>query len=188
MKPWPLLCALCATASGVVWQSGQRAHLVWRAADWSREPWTLWTAHWVHLSAAHWLANLLALVAVAVLGLALRAGWIEALALLLAWPLSTLALLGWPQVGSYHGLSGLVHAAVGVLFSLSARRAVGSPMTLVLGTGLALKLALERGWSQPLAYDPSWGFNVVYAAHLSGALAGAACGLLAGLVFRRPAA
>jgi hypothetical protein len=38
-----------------------------------------------------------------------------------------------------------------------------------------------------VAFDPSWGFNVVYAAHLTGALAGAACGTLAMLLSRGPA-
>jgi len=40
---------------------------------------------------------------------------------------------------------------------------------------------------QPVAFDPSWGFNVVYAAHLTGTIAGAGCGAIAALLASRPA-
>jgi hypothetical protein len=49
-----------------------------------------------------------------------------------------------------------------------------------------LKLIAERAWSQPVAFDPSWGSNVVYAAHLTGALAGGLCGLVARIFDRAP--
>jgi membrane associated rhomboid family serine protease len=49
--------------------------------------------------------------------------------------------------------------------------------------GLVFKLVLERGWAYPVGFNPDWGCNVVYAAHLTGA----ALGLVAGLVLgRRP--
>jgi hypothetical protein len=39
-----------------------------------------------------------------------------------------------------------------------------------------------------VAFDPSWGINVVYAANLAGTLAGAACALLLGSLLDPPAA
>jgi rhomboid family GlyGly-CTERM serine protease len=188
MRLWPALCALTATASGLAWLAHSPDTLAWHADRWWQQPWTLWTASWVHLSAAHWLANLLALVAVAVLGAALRADRTEVAALLLAWPVSTLALLLWPDVRGYHGLSGLIHAAVGVLWVQAARRSLASPMALALGAGLAAKLAVEHGWSRPIGFDNDWGFNVVYAAHLTGALAGVLAGRLALRALRPPVA
>ena len=140
----------------------------------------------MHFLPTHGLANALALGALAVLGAALPAPPRDALALLLAWPLGTLALLAWPTVGGYYGLSGLVHAAAAVL----AVRALRAPSTRWLGhllaAGLVLKLGLERGWALPAGFDADWGFNVVYAAHLTGALVGATAALLLDMVrFRR---
>lgn len=180
---WPIVCALLIGASALLWLAGIAGleppqFWIWRAADWRQQPWTLWTASLVHFLFAHGLANALALAALAVLGAGLAAEPSDALALLLAWPLGTLALLAWPQVGGYWGLSGPVHAAAAVL----AVRALRAPPTRWLGGllagGLALKLLLERGWALPVGFDSGWGFNVVYAAHLSGALAGAALALL----------
>jgi hypothetical protein len=69
-----------------------------------------------------------------------------------------------------------------------ASRPALKPFSALLFGALALKLLAERAWAQPVAFDPSWGFNVVYAAHLTGTLAGVACGALAGLVARPPTA
>jgi len=185
---WSALCALLACASAVAWLAGGSDRLVWRADDWLVRPWTLWSASWVHRSAAHWLANLLALAAIAVLGQSLRAGRAQVLALLTAWPLATLALLCWPEVRAYYGLSGLIHAAVGVLCVHLARTAFTHPLTLSLLAGLVVKLALEQGWAHPIGFDDAWGFNVVYVAHLIGAMAGLLCGALwSGDWARRPA-
>ncbi|MCJ0765822.1 rhombosortase [Variovorax terrae] len=188
MKAWPALCLALAVASLAVWLAGgpvtSAAHplapLVWDAARWPHQPWTLWTASLVHLSGGHLLANLLALGALAVLGCALRAGRAATLALLLAWPLGTLSLLLWPQITRYSGLSGLIHAMVGVLWASVAIKSGAKSWTVLLFAGLFLKLASEHAWSNPIGFSPEWGFNVVYAAHLGGALAGTLCGLLAG--------
>ena len=169
-------------------QAGQAASLLqWDAMQWPQRPWTLWTASLVHLSGGHLLANLLALGALAVLGWSLRAGKAAAVALLVAWPLSTLALLAWPQVQQYSGLSGLIHAALAVLWAHAAVQRKAWPLSFVLLAGMGLKLLTEHAWSVPVAFDIGWGFNVVYAAHLGGTLAGAACGLGAG-VWHRAAA
>ena len=91
-------------------------------------------------------------------------------------------------MAAYWGLSGTIHAAAAVL----ALRALATPerrwLGLLLGGGLAIKLALERGWSVPIGFDTGWGFNVVFAAHLSGAIAGALLALgLNTLASMRPA-
>ena len=104
-----------------------------------------------------------------------------ALAWLLAWPLTTLTLLIWPQIGYAVGLSGMLHAgalvlAVHLLFKHirvpKARRWGGLLLLAVLA-----KLALEQGWSQPVAWDPGNDMSVVLAAHLAGGLWGLVLGL-----------
>jgi rhomboid family GlyGly-CTERM serine protease len=180
------LCALLGLLSAALWAldapgrpMAQLAHpLAWDAAHWMQRPWTLWTASLLHVSGTHLLANLLALAALAVLGTALHAGRSAALALFIAWPLGTASLLLWPAVTHYRGLSGLIHAAVLALWAHAAIHSIAKPLSYVLLAGVGLKLATEHAWSQPLAFDPEWGFNVVYAAHLGGAAAGAACGLV----------
>jgi rhomboid family GlyGly-CTERM serine protease len=174
-----------ATTSLLLWLMGAGSAasplLVWDAGAWLTRPWSAWTAALVHLSGTHLLANALALAALAVLGRALRAGPAAALALLAAWPLTTLGLLAWPQVSGYAGLSGLIHAAVAVLWAHAAVRREGWPLSYLLFVALLFKLVVEHAWTTPVAFDPAWGFNVVYAAHLSGAVAGMACGLAAAL-------
>lgn len=166
------------------WYSGGAPNLAWQAALWPQQPWTLWSAALVHLSGAHLLANLVALVVLAVLGACLHAGRAATLAVLLAWPLGTLALVWWPQITEYSGMSGLLNAMAAVLWAHTALRGESKPVSFVIFAALALKLASEHAWSQPIAFDPNWGFNVVYAAHLAGAAAGAICGLVVESVAR----
>lgn len=159
-----------------------RHPLEWYAAAWVREPWTLWTSAWVHTSLGSLGGNLLAVGALAVVGAALGAERPVALALLVAWPLGTLGLLLWPEVSRYGGLGGAIHAAAAVLGTHVARQPEYKPFSALLFAALALKLLLEGAWAQPVAFDPSWGFNVVYAAHVTGTLAGAACGGVAAML------
>lgn len=172
---------MLALASAEVWLRGPAAAsaLQWDAALWPGRPWTLWTASFVHRSGGHLLANLLALGALGVLGWSLRAGKAAALALLVAWPLGTLALLAWPEVRQYGGLSGLIHAAIAVLWADAALQRKAWPLSFIVFAGMVLKLLMEHAWSAPIAFDPGWGFNVVYASHLGGSLAGAVCGITA---------
>lgn len=178
MRAWPALCFALGGASATVWWIGSPDALTWHAATWWREPWTLWTASLTHLSGAHLLGNLLAIGALGVLGASLDLGRPQVVAVLLAWPLVTLGLLAWPEVTGYSGLSGLIHALVGVLWSFFAIYSIAKPLSFVIFAGLCFKLLAEQAWEQPVAFDPSWGFNVVYAAHLSGALAGVSLGLV----------
>lgn len=188
MRAWLGVCALLGGGSVLVtWLSGVAAPteaislhpLAWDAARWLTRPWTLWTSAWVHTSGGSLSGNLLALGALAVLGAALRAGRPAALALLAAWPLGVLGLLLWPEVSSYGGLGSPIHAAAAVLGMHVARRAEHRYLSVVIFAGMGLKLLVEHAWTQPVVFDPSWGFNVVYAAHLTGTVAGAACGALA---------
>lgn len=192
---WLAACAVLAVGCLCAWLGGDPAGWSWHANTWWQQPWTLWTAAFVHLSSAHLIGNLLALAALALLGHALRAGTGSALALVAAWPLGTLGLLAWPAVSRYGGASLVVHAGVAVLVvhcaSRSLPRRAGQAWALVLGTGLLAKLVAERAWQQPLLFDSAWGFQVAVAAHLSGALAGLACALLAAATsaaFGRPQA
>lgn len=175
---WLFLCLLLAAgclaggtiASPVDWE--------WWRADWDYAP-NWWTAALVHRSAAHGLANLLALGALAVLGLALRLPPAQGLALAVAWPLSTLALLLFPQIERYAGLSGVLHAAVAVLVVHCAATPGQRSWAALLGAGLSFKLLVEQAWQRPLVFEPDWGFAVATGAHLAGALAGLLCALAA---------
>jgi hypothetical protein len=184
LKAWLALCGLLGGgAAAVAWIHGLASpwaeiaadSLAWHALSWHAHPWTLWTAAWVHTSAGSLGANLLVLAALAIAGAALGAGRAAALALALAWPLTTLAMLVWPEVTTYAGLGGVIYAAAAVLAVHVARR-TAHPVLGVLAFGaLGLKVAAERGWAQPVAFDPAWGLNVVHAAHLAGAVIGAWC-------------
>ena len=178
---WLALCVLLAAGSLASAWLGNPPLLRWDSSLWPARPWTLFTSAWVHLSAAHLLANLLALGGLAWLGASLRLGPAAALAWLLAWPLGTLALLVWPQIGHYGGLSGPIHAGVGVIASWCAIYSIAKPWNFVIVCGLGLKLLSEAAWRHPVVFSPDWGFNLVLAAHLSGALAGLAVGTVVGL-------
>jgi rhomboid family GlyGly-CTERM serine protease len=185
---WGGLCATLALLCMTVWLlpvDGQIA-LRWRADGWLAAPWTLWSASLTHLNDSHLLANLVGLLCLAIIGEQLGANHHDALALLLAWPLTHLALLLWPQIQLYAGFSGLNHALAGIIIARSAidfivkRRF--SVIAFLLTSVLLVKLILEAPWAQPLRTDASWGFTVVQAAHLSGAVCGfAAMSLIAAL-------
>lgn len=168
---------MLAGASGFVWWSGLSAQCAWSAAQWRTQPWTLWSASLAHLSSLHLFGNLLALAVLAVLGLHLQADRRAFWAVLLAWPLATLGLRYWPQIGVYSGLSGLLCAMLGVLWFHAAMDGARRMASWALALALGFKLVTEHAWSQPIVYDPHWGFNVVVAAHLAGAISGMACAL-----------
>jgi rhomboid family GlyGly-CTERM serine protease len=175
---WPALCLLLA--GGTLWAWWLRNPLDWEWwRDFATEPASWWTAALVHRSPAHGLANLLALCALAVLGVALQVPRAQAWAWAAAWPLSTLALLLFPQIGRYAGLSGVLHAGVAVLVVHCAFARAHRAWAALLGAGLAAKLLAEAAWSRPLVFEPEWGFAVATGAHLTGALAGLLCALLA---------
>lgn len=192
MRAWLAICALLGGGAAVVaWSDGlaspferiDAVPLAWNASSWASHPWTLWTAAWVHTSAGSLAGNLLALAALAVVGAAVGIGRVSALALAVAWPLTTLSLRLWPAVGAYIGLGGAIHATAAVLGVHLARRAPYRPLAAVLFGGLAIKLIAERAWAQPVAFDPSWGLNVVNAGHLAGTIVGGWCAAALGWWF-----
>lgn len=158
---------------------------IWHAETGVFSPWTWWTAAFVHLSASHALVNLVALLCLLALGRLWGLGRATVWAVLLAWPLTVASLALWPAVTHYAGLSGPLHALAAVLVVHRVAALWPHPLhqargltALALGLGLAVKLALEAAWRQPVAWDAAWGFHVVYAAHLNGALCGVLCALL----------
>jgi rhomboid family GlyGly-CTERM serine protease len=174
---WTGLCLLLAAGSLVAWWAQSPLRWEWWRADWAHAA-SWWTAAFVHRSPAHGVANLLALGALGVLGRALDVPRAQVLALALAWPLSTLGLLLFPAITRYAGLSGVLHAAVGVLVVHCALTQGLRGWAALLGTGLGLKLLAEAAWRRPLVFEPEWGFAVATAAHLTGAVAGVLCALL----------
>jgi membrane associated rhomboid family serine protease len=168
-------------ASLLVWLMGSPTALQWESLQWQGHAWTLWSSALLHRSAWHLWANLSALGALAVLGWAWRLPLPATLAWLVAWPVGVLGLLAWPQVHQYAGLSGLLHAGLGVAWGWAAFFGVARPLSFVLLAGMTLKLLGEHAWSEPVRFSAEWGFEVVNAAHLGGALAGAASGLVAAL-------
>ena len=135
----------------------------------------------VHYSGQHLIANLAGVALAGVFGVAALVPPRMAVAWLAAWPLTHIGLLVKPELAHYGGLSGVVHAgfAIVVAYVLIAgtrrQRIVGS---LVL-IGFLGKLLSESPWGAALRYPPDWDIAVAPIAHATGALAGAACAVVA---------
>jgi membrane associated rhomboid family serine protease len=101
----------------------------------------------------------------------------------IAWPLTHLGLLLQPALAHYGGLSGVLHAGVVVAACSLWHRERGKRRLLgaAIGMGVVLKVLLEQPWQGPLQRLPGWDIDIAPAAHLSGALAGAVCALIAAL-------
>ncbi len=188
---WLLLCVAHGVASMLVWWAGEHQvqGLIWQADDWVRQPWTLWTSAWVHVSTPQLIANQIALGILTGLAWLLRPDLRAALAWFLAWPLLQLSLVLWPQVGYSVGLTGLLHAGAVimalqlVLGRIAARKA--RRWGLMLVAGLLIKLAMEQAWFYPVVWDAAGDRSVVQAAHLCGAAWGALLTLLMDFRWRR---
>ncbi len=159
--------------------------LAWQAATAWSEPWRLWSAAWVHLSALHLAANTAGGVGVVALGWAAGVPRRAALAWALAWPLTHAALAGVPALAVYGGLSGVLHAGVAVVAVELVRRAARAErrVGLAIAAGLALKIVLEAPWRAAVLRPEGWDIAVAPAAHAAGVLAGALCAW--GLAARR---
>jgi hypothetical protein len=180
-RAWLALCAALALVSILVWMLGLAAPLAWQPAAWPARPWLFWTGSLAHASGSLLSASLAALAVLAVLGTSLGAGRTACQAVLLAWPLGNLALLAWPSINTYEGLAGLQCSMLAVL----GLHAAGRPAGWVLLALLVALLMGEQAWRNPVGYDPNWGFNVVYAAHLGGALGGLLAGIVLDIAGRR---
>jgi hypothetical protein len=168
----------------LVWWAGAPAAqlFTWRADTWWQQPWTLWTTPWVHIHTSHLVGNQLAVGGLAALAWLVRPNALASIAWLLAWPSLVLVLPFWPQIGYAVGLSGLIHAAVGVvsvqlLWSESSNMHNTRIWGGLLLAGLCAKLAVEQAWHWPVVWSNSDAMSVVQISHLTGALAGAAFSL-----------
>jgi len=129
-----LVTVIGAEDGGAPGDSPLARALDWQAGRGLREPWRLWTAAWVHWSAAHLLVNLAGGIVVAFVGWRARLDAGTAMAWFAAWPLTQVAMaaLGADRVAAamphYGGLSGVLHAGV-----------------IVLGLSLAWPLARSHG-------------------------------------------
>jgi hypothetical protein len=166
-----------ALASWLFWRFELTAAPAGRPESWQQGVWSLVS---VSLAPGSWVDVVVAvgsMLVLAVLGMCLGADRATVLAVLLAWPLSAAGLMAWPGVPAQDGSAAIPYAmfsAVGIhAIGRTATRAAGA----VLLAMLAIKLLLDHAWSRPVGYDPNWGTNLVYAAHLCGALAGAVCAL-----------
>lgn len=175
---WPLLALLLALAAWLL-QSQPTERWDWQPALVWQQPWRWWSAAAVHWSARHLQMNLAGAALLAWLGWRAAAGWRASAAWALAWPLTQLGLLAQPALAHYGGLSGVLHAGMAVL-AMQLLRRPGRERWLggLIACGLLLKIATEQPWAGPLRQVPGWDFALAPAAHLSGALVGAACGLL----------
>jgi len=177
---WLLLSALLALAALLGWWA-DASRLDWQPQRAWHEPWRWWSAAFVHLSAMHLWANLLATVLVAAYGWAARVPRAVALAWLAAWPFAHLALLLKPELAHYGGLSGVLHAGVAAasvwlaLRGQGAQRAIGWMML----AGQSVKLLVEQPWGAALHAPGELDVAVAPLAHAGGSIAGALLSLLA---------
>jgi rhomboid family GlyGly-CTERM serine protease len=157
--------------------------LRWERHSVGAEPWRLISAHLVHLGWEHLALNLAGLaLAWALFGAALSPpGWV-AVMVACALGVVTGLLMFSPEVAWYAGLSGVLHGLLvaGALFSLRACPGVAGAVLLLL----AVKVAGEQFGAGSEGVERLIGAPVIIDAHLYGALAGLACGLLAWLPLR----
>lgn len=149
-------------------------------------PWVWWSTVWLHGSVPHLLRNLAGLGLVAALGGLIRPSRTVALAAWLAWPLTQLGMLMQPTLGSYVGLSGVLHASVVVLALHALTKPSRQPLhpheqrpipalrlgAIALLLGMAAKVLMENPWGDALVASAASAINVAPWAHLSGCAAG----------------
>jgi rhomboid family GlyGly-CTERM serine protease len=183
---WALLGALLLLPAWGVWGDPAAPDaLAWQAATAWSEPWRLWSAAWVHLSALHLAANAAGALLVVALGVAAAVPLRAVLAWALAWPLTHAALAAAPALARYGGLSGVLHAGVAVVAVALWRRAGRGERRVgaAIGAALLLKIVLEAPWRAAVARPEGWDIAVAPFAHAAGVLVGA---LLAAALCRRP--
>jgi rhomboid family GlyGly-CTERM serine protease len=168
----PACIVLAAVTVALAGEAGREFLRYERAAIGDGEIWRLLTGHLAHLGLSHLLLNLAGLLLVWYLvGQSLtRFQWLLVLFASIA---GIDAGFWWfqPQLNWYVGLSGALHGmlAAGVVAVIPAGRAE----TRILAAVLILKLAYEQLAGPLPGSEASSGGNVIVAAHLYGAIAGA---------------
>jgi rhomboid family GlyGly-CTERM serine protease len=155
--------------------------LEYRRALAAREPWRLFTGHFVHLGFLHALLNCVALVLLGQL-FSDRLKPRELFGLLGVSPvlISILFLVALPELHWYRGLSGVLHAVffagcVMWIATTTGRRRWLPIAALVGGTA---KVLVEQPWDGSFPVHEVLRAAVVPQAHLLGAIVGTAAGLL----------
>ncbi len=154
--------------------------LAYRRALAAREPWRLFTGHFVHLSLLHAALNVVALLLLDRL-FADRLRPRELFAILGIAPtvMSLILWLALPELQWYRGLSGVLHAVYFagcvVWIAASAGRARWLPSAALVGG--TLKVLLEQPWDASFPMHEMLRVAVVPQAHLVGAIVGIAAGL-----------
>jgi rhomboid family GlyGly-CTERM serine protease len=186
-RAWLGVAALLGCCALLGWPIAHTA-IDWQPALAFSEPWRAWSAIGVHYSAQHLIANLAGIALAGAFGWAARVPARLAWAWMAAWPLTHLALLAKPELTHYGGLSGVLHAGVGVVAASllitgsRAQRWVGAAVV----AGLCAKLWSESPWGAALRYPPGWDIAVAPMAHLTGSIAGLVCAAVALVLPRRP--
>lgn len=138
----------------------------------TREYWRLLSGHFIHLGWAHFLLNLAGFWLLVFIFIDVEKPLIWAAAVL---PVAMGASLGLflfsPEVVWYIGLSGVLHGLV-VFWAISSYR-IGTRSSLIFLLGVAIKLFWEQYVADSHAMEATIGGQVVYDAHLYGAISGA---------------
>jgi rhomboid family GlyGly-CTERM serine protease len=188
IRAWILPAAIVAIAILIALTGdGGREFLRYdRAAIAGGELWRLLSGHFVHLGWPHLALNVAGLVLVwyLVYGSLRDSDWLLVMAAVIAgidagfWALE-------PQLRWYVGLSGVLHGmlAAGLVTGLGRQR----PELWILAVLVLGKLAWEQRFGPLPGSESATGGAVVTAAHLYGAIAGAAAGALLLIRVRRRA-
>jgi len=181
---WVGLATLLAIAAVMAWPVS-RTTLDWQPALAFSEPWRAFSAVAVHYSGLHLGANLLGTALVAALGAVAQVPARMVWAWAAAWPLTQLGLLLKPELAHYGGLSGVLHAGVGVaslylvMCGSRSQRWIGAAIL----AGTLVKVLSETPWGAPLRHGGGWDIAVAPLAHATGLVAGLLCaGVAQGMV------
>ena len=184
LRAWwlPGLAVLIAVLLALTGDWGRELFRYDRLAISSGELWRLISGHFVHLGWSHFALNTVGLVLISFL-VAARFSAIQ-------WLLITLLIivgidLGFwilePQLAWYVGLSGVLHGLLAAGVASGMRD--GQSDSWIIGGLLVIKIIYEQLVGPVPGSEGTSGGDVVVAAHLYGAIAGALAG--AGLSFRK---
>ena len=184
LRAWwlPGLAVLIAVLLALTGDWGRELFRYDRLAISSGELWRLISGHFVHLGWSHFALNTVGLVLISFL-VAARFSAIQ-------WLLITLLIivgidLGFwilePQLAWYVGLSGVLHGLLAAGVASGMRD--GQSDSWIIGGLLVIKIIYEQLVGPVPGSEGTSGGDVIVAAHLYGAIAGALAG--AGLTFRK---